>query len=80
MGPNSIANARKPSAPSSKRGRRLISVKGKTETTRVFELLGASGRSRTTAAPETFTNKQASYLAQKWDSAEATFRECTTRS
>ena len=55
-----------------------IAVKGKTETTRVFELMSSTrerpeelGRLR-----QCYEAARASYLAQHWDEAEATFREC----
>jgi class 3 adenylate cyclase len=56
----------------------LISVKGKTETTRIFELLGASGqvREQRLRLRDLYEQAWRAYLAQTWDSAEATFREC----
>jgi class 3 adenylate cyclase len=55
-----------------------ISVKGKTESTRIFELLGPAGQ-----VPENFLRlrelySQAllAYRAQDWDAAEMTFRAC----
>jgi adenylate cyclase len=56
----------------------LISVKGKTETTRIFELLGASGQvtEQRLRVRDLYEQAWRAYLAQKWDSAEATFREC----
>jgi adenylate cyclase len=56
----------------------LISVKGKTETTRVFELLGASGQvpEQRLRLRDLYEQAWRAYLAQTWDSAEATFREC----
>ena len=56
----------------------LISVKGKTETTRIFELLGASGQvpEQRLRLRDLYEQAWRAYLAQTWDSAEATFREC----
>jgi adenylate cyclase len=56
----------------------LISVKGKIETTRVFELLGASGQvsEERLRLRELYEQAWQAYLAQNWDSAEATFRQC----
>jgi adenylate cyclase len=56
----------------------IISVKGKTETTRVFELMAAAGRLSEELARlrERYEQAQRAYLAQEWDLAEATFREC----
>ena len=56
----------------------LISVKGKTETTRIFELLGTSGRvpEQRLRLRDLYEQAWLAYLAQTWDSAEATFREC----
>ncbi len=55
-----------------------ISVKGKTETTRVFELLSAAGQLSEESARlrERYEQARRAYLAQEWDLAEATFREC----
>ncbi len=55
-----------------------ISVKGKTETTRVFELMAAAGQLSEELARlrERYEQAQRAYLAQEWDFAEATFREC----
>jgi class 3 adenylate cyclase len=55
-----------------------ISVKGKTETTRVFELMAAPGQLSEELARlrERYEQAQRAYLAQEWDLAEATFREC----
>jgi adenylate cyclase len=56
----------------------IISVKGKTETTRVFELMAAAGRLSEELARlrERYEQAQRAHLAQEWDLAEATFREC----
>jgi adenylate cyclase len=55
-----------------------ISVKGKTETTRVLELLSATGQLSEELARlrERYEQARRTYLAQEWDSAEAIFREC----
>jgi adenylate cyclase len=55
-----------------------ISVKGKTETTRVLELMSAAGRLSEEMARlrERYEQARRTYLAQQWDSAEAIFREC----
>jgi adenylate cyclase len=55
-----------------------ISVKGKTETTRVFELMAAAGQLSEELARlrERYGQAQRAYLAQEWDLAEAAFREC----
>jgi adenylate cyclase len=55
-----------------------ISVKGKTETTRVFELLSAAGQlsEESVRLRERYEQARRAYLAQEWDLAEATFREC----
>src|SRR5437773_9142282 len=56
----------------------LISVKGKTETTRIFDLLGTSGQvtEQRLRLRDLYEQAWLAYLAQTWDSAEATFREC----
>ena len=56
----------------------VISVKGKTETTRVFELLCADGPlpEEQLRLRERYEQGRRAYLAQEWDLAEATFREC----
>jgi class 3 adenylate cyclase len=56
----------------------IISVKGKTETTRIFELVSAAGELSEELARlrERYDAARRSYLAQNWDVAEATFREC----
>jgi adenylate cyclase len=55
-----------------------ISVKGKTETTRVFELMSAGGHLSEELARlrESYQQARQTYLAQEWDLAEAAFREC----
>jgi class 3 adenylate cyclase len=55
-----------------------ISVKGKTETTRVFELMSAAGQLSKELARlrECYEQARSMYLAQEWDPAEASFREC----
>jgi adenylate cyclase len=55
-----------------------ISVKGKTETTRVFELMSAAGQlsEALVRLRERYEQARRMYLAQDWDAAEATFREC----
>jgi len=56
----------------------IISVKGKTETTRVLELMSAAGQLSEELARlrERYEQARRTYLAQEWDSAEAIFREC----
>jgi adenylate cyclase len=55
-----------------------ISVKGKTETTRIFELMSAAGQLSEELARlrERYEQARKTYLAQEWDLADATFREC----
>jgi len=55
-----------------------IFVKGKIETTRVFELMSAVGELSEELARlrERYDAARQSYIAQDWDLAEATFREC----
>ncbi len=55
-----------------------ISVKGKTETTRVFELMSAAGQLADELAclRERYEQARKMYLGQQWDLAEATFRDC----
>jgi class 3 adenylate cyclase len=55
-----------------------IAVKGKTETTRVFELMSAIGQlsDELTRLRERYEQGRRTYLAQEWDLAEATFRKC----
>jgi adenylate cyclase len=56
----------------------VIFVKGKIETTRVFELMSAVGELAEELARlrERYDAARRSYLAQDWHTAEATFREC----
>src|SRR5215471_13178365 len=56
----------------------VIFVKGKIETTRVFELMSAAGElsEELVRLRERYDAARRSYLAQNWDIAEATFREC----
>ena len=55
-----------------------IFVKGKIETTRVFELMSAAGQLSAELARlrERYDAARRSYLAQGWDAAEAAFGEC----
>jgi adenylate cyclase len=55
-----------------------ISVKGKTETTRVFELMSAAGKlsEKLGQLRKCYEAARQGYLAQDWDMAEATFGEC----
>jgi adenylate cyclase len=55
-----------------------IAVKGKTESTRVFELISAAGQlsEELTRLRQRYEQARQSYLAQEWDLAEASFREC----
>ena len=55
-----------------------IFVKGKIETTRVFELMSAAGQLSAELARlrERYDAARRSYLAQDWDAAEAGFGEC----
>src|SRR5438034_3941290 len=55
-----------------------IFVKGKTETTRVFELMSAAGKlsEELGRLRECYEAARQSYLTQHWDMAEATFSEC----
>jgi adenylate cyclase len=55
-----------------------IFVKGKLETTRVFELMSAARALSEELARlrERYDAGRRSYLAQEWDTAEASFREC----
>ena len=56
----------------------IIAVKGKTETTRVFELMSAAGQLSEELARlrERYERALKMYLDQQLDLAEATFREC----
>src|SRR4029453_19263737 len=56
----------------------VISVKGKTESTRIFELLTAKGQlsGELERLRECYEQGRRAFLAQEWDLAEATFREC----
>jgi adenylate cyclase len=56
----------------------VIEVKGKTEPTRVFELLGAAGQvpEARLRLRETFQKGLVAYRARDWDSAEGAIREC----
>jgi adenylate cyclase len=55
-----------------------ISVKGKTETTRVFEMMAMAGQlsEESMRMRERYDQARKMYLAQDWDRAETTFREC----
>jgi adenylate cyclase len=55
-----------------------ISVKGKTETTRIFELMSAAGQlsEKLVRLRECYEQARRMYMAQEWDVAEAAFREC----
>jgi len=55
-----------------------ISVKGKTETTRIFELMSMAGQlsEESVRMRERYDAARRMYLAQDWDRAETTFREC----
>jgi len=55
-----------------------ISVKGKTETTRIFELMASVGELSEESARlrERYEQARRACLAQEWDLADATFREC----
>jgi adenylate cyclase len=56
----------------------VIFVRGKTETTRVFELLGVPGKvtEQQLRLKELYGRAWRAYQAQEWDLAEAAFREC----
>jgi adenylate cyclase len=56
----------------------VISVKGKTETTRIFELLGAKGHvgEDVLRLRDHYAQALRAYRAQDWDRAEVAFREC----
>jgi class 3 adenylate cyclase len=55
-----------------------ISVRGKTETTRVFEIMSVAGQLSEESARlrERYDQARATYLAQQWDLAETAFHEC----
>lgn len=55
-----------------------ISVKGKTETTRIFEIMSVAGQlpEECVRLRERYNQARATYLAQQWDLAEAGFCEC----
>jgi len=55
-----------------------ISVRGKTETTRVFEIMSVAGHlsEELVALRERYDQARVMYLAQEWDLAEPAFREC----
>jgi len=55
-----------------------ISVKGKTETTRIFELMSAAGQlsEESVRLRERYAAARRLYLGQDWDLAETGFREC----
>jgi len=55
-----------------------ISVRGKTETTRVFEIMSVSGQlsEESVRLRERYDKARAMYLAQQWDLAETAFHEC----
>jgi adenylate cyclase len=56
----------------------IISVKGKTETTRIFELLATKGQlsPELERLRERYEQGRRAFVAQEWDLAEASFREC----
>jgi adenylate cyclase len=56
----------------------IISVKGKTETTRIFELLATKGQlsQELERLRERYEQGRRAFLAQEWDLAETSFREC----
>lgn len=56
----------------------IIFVKGKTETTRIFELLATKGQlpGDVERLRERYEQGRLAFLAQEWDLAEAAFREC----
>ena len=55
-----------------------ISVKGKTETTRIFELMSGAGQlsEELLRLRKRYDAARRSYLGQDWDTAETNFREC----
>ena len=56
----------------------IIFVKGKTETTRIFELLAPKGQlsAELERLRERYEQGRRAFLAREWDLAETTFREC----
>jgi class 3 adenylate cyclase len=56
----------------------IISVKGKTETTRIFELLATKGQlsEDLVRLRERYEQGRGAFVRQEWDFAEASFREC----
>src|SRR5262249_20447012 len=56
----------------------IISVKGKTEVTRIFELLASKGQlsEDLQRLRECYEQGRHAFLAQEWKPAEASFREC----
>ena len=55
-----------------------IAVKGKTESTRIFELLGPAGQvsENLLCLRERYSQALLAYRAREWDAAEMTFRAC----
>jgi adenylate cyclase len=55
-----------------------ISVKGKTETTRIFEVMSMAGQlsEESVCLRERYDEARRMYLAQEWDPAEKIVREC----
>jgi len=55
-----------------------IAVKGKTESTRIFELLGPAGQvsENFLRLRELYSQALLAYRAQDWEAAEMTFRTC----
>jgi adenylate cyclase len=55
-----------------------ISVRGKTETTRVFEIMSVAGQlsEESVRLRERYDQARAMYLAQEWDVAQTAFHEC----
>ena len=56
----------------------IISVRGKTETTRVFEIMSVAEQlsEELVGLRERYDQARVMYLAQEWDLAEPAFREC----
>ncbi|MEO6848838.1 MAG: adenylate/guanylate cyclase domain-containing protein [Chthoniobacterales bacterium] len=54
----------------------LITVKGKSETTRIFEVLGLVEEDDSSSLRKNFAKGLAAYRKQEWDAAETAFREC----